>query len=147
MNKERVLILADHIEKLTSGSYFQGKYFYMTEFGEPEVKFDEEKFEYACGTPACIAGHAIALFANQEQLKALHDASHEINDGFQDAQGIAEEVLDIQQDSGIASKLFCAVPMSKQGIQLYSPTTKQAAATLRKLAETGEVFWNYNNRY
>lgn len=52
MNKDRILELADHIEKSET--------------------YDQRTWFHTCGTPACIAGHAAMLFAADKLLQMGH---------------------------------------------------------------------------
>ena len=57
MNKENILLLADHLDDQT--------YFDVDEYGPdqpvPDFAFDMSTWMYRCEAPACIAGHAAYL--------------------------------------------------------------------------------------
>ena len=104
MNRTNILQLANYIEQL-----------------EPK-EYDQSCFVHDCGTPACIAGHAIDLAGQWSYNAAVWDAV---------------EWLGLDNDQGHA--LFDPIPLSPDD---KDPTTQDAAATLRHLAETGEVDWS-----
>ena len=115
MNKERILALADHIEGLPH------------ETREIDYLARPKAFNMAeyCGSACCIAGWAVELF-----------------DGFSDwpvslVSGRAKHLLGIEKQF-IAAALF--YPFAPHILKQITP--QHAAATLRKLVETGEVQWN-----
>lgn len=68
MNKERLLKLADILEKKPEVA----KQFSMEVWGTPDKliclpKRQRLKAAHACGTPACIGGWAVALFGNRKE--------------------------------------------------------------------------------
>lgn len=115
MNKERVLALADAIEKaeLPEGVGFNMKAF----------------VDDSCGTTCCIAGLAV-LFSGKslEELLVLENNSAS---GLQD---IASEYLGLTQDEAL--ELYYPSAFSWRYIQ-----PSQAVRTLRNLAATGAVVW------
>lgn len=117
MNKERILALADHIEKLPHNNDMDeaGPHFTMSRYFNP------------CGSPSCIAGHAICMFSDKK-FEDVYD--YEFNE--------AAEVLGLDWET--AGKLF--TPDASEAGKYWSQITpKEAARTLRHLAETGEVKW------
>ena len=92
---------------------------------------------HPCGTPACIAGHAIAMQADDDMQDDLDK--------------LVVSWLDLAADwfgfrhKGYAMNLFDAYPLVIDGIE-YSPTPEIAAETLRHLADTGEVDWHRAKR-
>ena len=107
MNKENILELAEHIERL-----------------DPE-EYDQRVLAHDCGTPACIAGHAAYLLSGM----SLYPST-----------GIIEAKAWLGLSSIEADCLFDSMPFGAEpGIS--APTPQDAAATLRHLAETGEVDW------
>ena len=110
MNKANIWKLADHIEQLDPREY------------------DQSVFAHDCGTPACVAGHALALAGRWEEA----DGGSE---GFALPFGVAMDWLGL--DDVAAERLFVSYPWGR-----FDDATRQdAAATLRHLAETGEVRW------
>lgn len=99
MNTERILKLADVIE-------------------ESET-YDQTQFFHPCGTPGCIAGHAVTMLGSDEKGPNTSE--------------IAREELGL--DEVQATALFFVWPFT------INPTAKQAATVLRHLARTGEVDW------
>ena len=113
MNKANVLKLAEYIEGL-----------------EPE-QYDQRHVAHPhgslCGTPACIAGHAAWLVGNWCRWGSRTFS--------------ARVWLDLS--SFQADCLFDSMPFGPFGTEpdISAPTPQDAAATLRHLAETGEVDW------
>ena len=108
MNTDHILKLAEHIEQLDPSEY------------------DQSQLEHPrCGTPACIAGHAVWLAGWWGRLPT----------GFGAQIDFAKDWLGLSQAERYA--LFSAHP---DGLD-DPPTAQDAAATLRHLAETGEVDW------
>jgi hypothetical protein len=116
MNRERILALADLIEEQPHTDE------------EADEGFTMESITHDCGTPACIAGWAAweALGRQRGDLYSIHT----------DLDAKAREFLDI--DPLKAEDLFYP-PFP---IVYATVTPSEAAATLRHLAETGEVDWS-----
>ena len=105
--------------------------------GNPDrVEYCQKEFVYACGTPACVAGHVLA--------EAGYDFS-EFQEGGRrvilDPDGVRVDTAEAaRKELGIpshaASDLFAMHPLG-----VRCPTPADAAACLRRLAETGEVQW------
>lgn len=111
MNKERILALADLIEKQPHTKLNDASGFNMGNWVHP------------CGTPACIAGFAAWVESgNAEELPLM------------DVEDLAIQHLGI--DRPTANELF-----SPDGVEWRSITPAIAASTLRKLHDTGEVDW------
>ncbi|MBB3411264.1 hypothetical protein FHT87_005217 [Rhizobium sp. BK316] len=116
MKKEHILALADLIEEQEHTEEDDAEGFTMT------------AITHDCGTPACIAGWAA--------WEALGRPSGHLYDVACDLEGEATDYLGINPMK--ADLLF--YPPEEVG--LYQEITpSQAAATLRHLAETGEVDW------
>lgn len=117
MYKERILALADHIEKLP----------HIDDIEEARPHFTMSRYFNPCGSPSCIAGHAICMFSDKK-FEDVYD--YEFSE--------AAEVLGLDWET--ADKLFTpsALDTGKHWPQI---TPKEAARTLRHLAETGEVKW------
>ena len=109
MNRERVLELADWIEKL------------------PPEDFDMTTWRHGCQSPACIAGHAFALF--EPKLFANTIGSEYSR---------AKSALGLNRRR--AADLF-----TPDGL-MDRTTNIQAARVLRHLAETGVVDWTIINQ-
>ena len=58
MNQERITELIEHMSKLPDDAYNQKM------FAHFEFKDDNKTPNPYCGSPACIAGHAVYLFDN-----------------------------------------------------------------------------------
>ena len=116
MHRERVLKLADHLEGLrtTKLSDWDG--------------YCQESWVHHCGTPACIAGHAAALSQGGDWVS--WNSSGEIALEATRWLGLTGE----QSDGLFVGRPFIAE-------QEPGPTAADAAATLRHLAETGEMCW------
>lgn len=113
MNKSRILALANHIESL------------------PEGDFSMVDWIHPCGTPQCVAGHAVALFRPARFKKMAKETVRRMTATERDdwkprfefswsAEGA--EVLGISRD--IADSIFFA-----------NGEAKDMAARLRRLAE------------
>ena len=109
MNKANILKLADHIEGLDLEEY------------------DQSVFAHDCGTPACIAGHAVFLAGQWDQASVSRVAR------------LARRWLGLQRSDAESASvvLFDSHPLHPD----ETPSPQEAAATLRHLAETGEVDW------
>ena len=106
MNKERIIHLAGVIK--TSHIYYQAR------------------FTHPWGTPACVAGHAVAEF----DPAAFADEDTDLWDR-------AAALLDLTPEQ--ADALFG--DEDDEGLSI-SPTAGCAAETLRGLVNTGEVCWD-----
>lgn len=123
MNKERILAVADKIEKLPH------KRDDNILSHENVESFSMISYTTNCGSPQCIAGwvnHLYGKFPPEEMAKCDFDHLHK-----------AAELLDINE---------------QQAWELFHPngtwrfiTQTQAAQTLRDLAETGSVIWEHHN--
>lgn len=121
MNTERILKLADHIEKLEHVSCSQSK-----DYSDKYFNMNVYVFDY-CGSPACIAGHAVHMFSDEPNKRIHFDL---IRKRAQDLLG-----LDLSE---------CYELFNVNGRDvLYTTTPKHAAATLRHFAETGVIDWEY----
>ena len=113
MNTENILKLAEYIEGLEPKEYDQ--------------RYVDHPTGPHCGTPACIAGHAAYL------------SGMSIYPGA----GMFEAKAWLRLSSFQADCLFDSMPFGPFGTEpdISAPTPQDAAATLRHLAETGEVDW------
>lgn len=124
INTQNVLDLADLVEKQpkADASHRDG--------------FTMESFVHDCGSPACIAGWAafMAIGKDSKEYKRLFVDPEYINsaDGMNDLEMTAQDFLGI--DRQLATDLFW-------GNTSPDVTPKEAATTLRNLAETGKVSW------
>jgi hypothetical protein len=114
MNKERILALADLVERQPHAIEDQ-----------PESGFAMCSLIHECGTPSCIAG-----WAAWESL-----GRPGIIEDIEDVIDLASQYLDLGFDK--YRHLF--YPSNYSGNK-YTPA--HAAFTLRLLAETGEVDWS-----
>lgn len=122
MNKERILALADLIEKQP----------HQPEF-DATSGFDMSCTHRDCGTPACIAGWA--LWEAQGRPESLVEPPGLWGIENNAATYLGLSVPEVSQPSGYP--LFYPPETYKyEGI-----TPAQAASCLRHLAETGEVDW------
>lgn len=118
MNKERILALAEKIEKLPHRNREVG--------GFTMVSYTRTDGE--CRTPACIAGHAVFEFDKaQWEILGSRDFPHTAD--------IANYLLDLDYNTQ-GMELF--YPTDRHWSDI---TPVQAASVLRHLAETGEVDW------
>ena len=121
MNVERIIELANHIEALDHAPKLC--------WVESSEKFDMSKWNYECGSPACMAGHALWLLD-----KHLKNRNHRT------VEAAAAELLELDEDD--AEALFTPVERYMGIWQLSEIEPKTAAAVLRNFAKTGNVEWN-----
>lgn len=112
MNKERILELADVIEKQPHTTRHS------------EGGFNMSCYTHECGTPSCIAGWATSHWGIDAPSSGMADAAAELL-------GISKEAAD---------DLFLMPAFSMHEMNRIKPS--QAARTLRHLAENGEVDWS-----
>lgn len=131
MNRERIQQLRDHIASLPDEKFDMrllvgvegcSSYEPYDEAVDPEAPITNALHE--CGTAACIAGHAVALF---EPLTPVSSTS-----AIQ-----AAALLGLNWHTG-ARELF--MPEGYEDAGLYN--RKDAIRTLDRLLETGTVNWN-----
>ena len=94
---------------------------------KPE-EYDQSVFAHDCGAPACIAGHAVFLAESWDQVSEDEESEHL-------TPCLASCWLGLQMPE--AHELFDSDPVHLD----KTPTTQDAARTLRHLAETGKVDW------
>ena len=127
MNRQKILDLADYVEK--SDSYCQADWFHGV------------GSEHPCGTPSCIAGHLFTMDGGvyydecdwkiADKLGVVHQRS---------ARDYLEETLELSENQ--SGRLTCAIPIDAiNSTEIIKPTPEQAAWTLRNLAYTGKVVW------
>ena len=121
--QERLLHLADVVE--ASDTYDQTAYFHSADDG-CRTKNEEPGIHGAlCGTPGCVAGHAVSLFDSETAWDP--DDRRLIHRTARDLLG-----LSISQ----AADLFDGAPLKGRKIG-----KELAAEVLRRLAYTGNVDW------
>lgn len=120
MNVERIRQLAAHLRKPAPASHFN-----MDRWLQADIEDDDDRpigvVLNECGTAACIAGHAVALFRPMEKV-------HEFA-----IWRTAEGLLGLTADQ--SSDLFLP------GVEWVEASAEQAALVLDHLASTGEVEW------
>lgn len=118
MNKERLLQLADHLEKPHVAKHFNMNYSFA-HLGSHSISYDQPAKDFIedCGSVACIGGWAFVLFAPDT-----------ISDYI--SAGAAGELLDITYEE--ANALFYYNTDSHT-------TPKQAASVVRVFVETESV--------
>lgn len=115
MNKKRILKLADHIESLP----------HVADYSSGETGFNMEIFNFNCGTPACICGWAVELWARKDLRENPSDIDNMLETG--------QELLGLTEKE--AKNLF--VPDTDH----RKTTPVIAAQVLRDFAEGGEIDW------
>lgn len=126
MNKERILALADLIEKQPHTTVDDAHGFTMG------------NWTHACGTPACIAGWAVfaengsAKFESGEWVSSRAASYLELDRD--------DAVLLFEPDLRNPDEFEDDETDATDGWDEITPS--QAAATLRRLAETGSVDWS-----
>ena len=122
MNKQRILDLADYIEK--SDTYCQFDWFHNNDS------------EHPCGTPSCVAGHLFAMDGGEDTGDhwIMKDETGKVR--YWSVKQYLQKTLDLSHiDTGRLTKA-CVFSLSND-----SPTPEQTAWTLRNLAHTGEIVW------
>jgi hypothetical protein len=125
MNKERILLLANVIENATPPAKHPNLTFEMSSFWwgpEDEGFSPAEEGYHTCGTTACIAGWAVALFTEEEASEA-------------NIPMMAQDVLELTYQQ--ADSLF--IPELSRRYEDITPAI--AAQVLRRFAETGLIDW------
>ena len=115
MNTERIIELADHVEKLEHVHSTPP----LSMFGKA---FDMGIWKFRCGAPACTAGHTVYLWAWNDDFDNLAIECQ------------ARVLLDLDVET--ADELFTPPDICSDDV-----TPAMAAAVLRNLALTGEVVW------
>ena len=109
---KRVLALADYMDAL------------------PPERYDQTRTEHDDGSPACLLAHALYFFAPEQWNQPLERRKPD----FMKTQ--AGRVLEL--GSGIVSGLYHGRPL---GFDERSPTPREAAAMLRRLADGRSLDW------
>ena len=118
MNKENILALAEVMEGLRYRDWRNQEGEYV------QHGFNMTMYRFDCGTPACVAGYAASL---------SDDPECQLMDVFETAQAY------LGLDRETAVDLFFGDGDTIDELNYLQP--QDAADTLRKLAETGEVSW------
>ena len=108
----RLLALADYMDAL------------------PPERYDQTRTEHDDGSPACLLAHALYFFAPEQWNQPLERRKP----GFMKSQ--AGRILEL--DSGVVSGLYHGRP---PGFDERSPTPREAAAMLRRLADGRSLDW------
>lgn len=130
MNVERLQQLAAHLRTLERTQFDMREWF----MNRKPVSTKDGWVEYDCGTPACIAGHAVAMFHELDLRAPLVEQL-----GMHTVCTLAEELLDLQMNQSIP--LFMPPETSADGIRMYDATPQQAAEVIEHFINTGEVDW------
>lgn len=116
MNTDRIHLLANIIENQRPATT------------DSKAGYTQRCFIHLCGTPACLAGFAVALSFDDLTIDLRN-----VTKGSEDIWEHARVFLDLTMEQAIV--LF--------NYQNPEPTPNQAAAVLRVLAATGEVHWDW----
>lgn len=127
MKKERILALADLIERQPHTTLEENHGFYMG------------NWTHNCGTPSCIAGWAAyasvdGILENMPGYGGYHEVG-------MDFLGICRKQADALFEPDLLSEEEKEEEVDPTEIWGFI-TPAQAAATLRRLAETGNVKWD-----
>lgn len=127
MNKERILALADLIEK-------------QPHTGEADLSgFNMEWLTHDCGTPSCIAGWAAWENDGRPSKMDVDWGFYAVENRAATWMGFAEITEGLSESEDQTFLLF--YPQNPYD-DYHSITPSHAAAVLRNLAETGEVNWD-----
>ena len=140
MNKDRMEELAQAVERSET--------------------FDQRKWYNACGTPACVAGHAVFLWPEEVTLRLLQDNGTEspislnaaitfLKDGgspmrIQGWDDEAQKILDLTPKQ--ADDLFTGTPRFARidfGREVMHVSSEHAAYTIRHVANEGRGHVNW----
>ena len=131
MNVENINKLIDHMESIPEVENINKLIDHLESIGDSE--YDQRRHTFECGSPACIAGHAVYLAKGK--VYDVEDCHISL---------IAGNWLGIHMVT--KQKMFCANPME---LNRYSktdaPTTKDAVRMLKNFLETGKVVWRKEN--
>lgn len=124
MNRERIETLADHIGGLDRDQFDMSHYWFSGDIGS------------VCRSPACVAGHAVALFSDDaEVVRAAKCGTGPTH--FQNwTHSTARKNLGLL--GSVADELFTP---NEEVINYHFVTNYEAAQVLRHLAATGNVAW------
>lgn len=142
MKKDRILALADRLEKLDlPGAFSMGSWFEEIDDGERSTDAPVfAKDENVCGTSCCIAGWATVYFdpyTTRRMARGLKLEEIKEPKGYSlDAEKRGRLALGLTEEQ--AEALFYGDPFEPDDSRL---TNTVAAQVLRHLAETGEVDW------
>lgn len=125
MNRERILRLADVIENGMPSIHFDMRVWAIVYDSFDEEEREELRVPGHCSMVACIGGHAELLWVKDDDFAIADISIHDV-----------AELLDIDFARSAA---LCA----PSGVSWSGITRADAALTLRKLAETGEVDWSH----
>jgi hypothetical protein len=130
MNKERLIKLAKKLESPEAAAHFNlGEWFAVE--GDSVDSADEpvSVLIKKCGTTACIAGWAVAMF--------MPDKSYGSAFFFENG----KEALELNYNE--ARALFLGIDLAETtGMCMMDVTPIQAASVIRHLVDTGEVDWS-----
>lgn len=140
MNRDNILAVADAIENSTLAQRHRKADrigFNMENFVLRAYRGVDDKTGHACGTVACIAGWAVALFDENGEPREKPLSP-------KDLKGLAAQ--DITEQAGktlglkfkVSEDLFMAW---SSPLDLGDITAEHAVKTLRHLARTGKVNW------
>lgn len=133
MNKERILAVADAIERHTIPDLG----FNMSTFHDSGLR---DMSGHGCGTVACIAGWVVALHHGPGSMTDEGQVTPTGRDIDDEAAALLE--LTPTGLDGLAGELFYAFRRSDRFMTLSDITPDRAVRTLRHLAATGEVDWD-----
>ena len=130
MNKENILLVAEHLENLPEDL--------QKVDCEADEGFDLRNFTHDCGTPSCIAGYA-AWFDNGKRITREYLEATSYYFVSKTAEFFGMTYDDAHDLCLPGSKFREDTRDLDETIDPYEVTAKQAAAVLRHFAETGEV--------
>lgn len=135
MNVERIKQLRDRIAALPPNRFNLA--FWFSNESRPDFDFfigktNKEAAEGSCGSCACIAGHALAMFAPNEPVTPDPGlaARHLLELTFDQASALFEPINSIFWDEPYL------IPIQREQV-----TNQQAVIVLDHLIATGEVDW------
>ena len=140
MNAERIRRVADMIERVGDSHKVSGRTLSPSQKGWLHIGYDQGGYLHDCGTPACIAGFAAALAEDKDERADLTYSDSVLT--ADDVPRVAERWLDLTIRQ--ADQLFDGEPFGEDDPDSpddLRPTAREAVDCLRRLADTGEVYW------
>ena len=122
MNIENLKSLVEKIEALRP-------VIYLCDDDEVNQGFNMGSFNFPCGSPSCIAGHACAIGYNLASYRWIH----------QNVAWTTAAAMWLEIDIETAEALFLG---KEAPADIQSLTPSDAIAVINHLIETGEVDWN-----
>ena len=111
---------------------------------EAGCMYNQDRYHHACGTPACIAGHAVAVLIAEDMGAVWDDSSVGIKLRSMGENEIAHDAASfLDLNDWQAKHLFKPYPLEEHGMDV---TNTMAAYVVRYAAMTEIVDWTIIKR-